>query len=58
MAAAFGGTGPDTAIGMDTQTFMLDMPLLSILHFQESAFAQPVDELVDELLAQAHEKNK
>jgi hypothetical protein len=33
------------------------MPLLSILHFQENAFPKPVDELVDELLAQAHEKN-
>jgi beta-glucosidase len=58
MAAAFGGNGHDTAIGMDTQTFMLDMPLLSLLNFQESAFPQPVTELVDELLVQAHGKNK
>jgi beta-glucosidase len=54
MAAVFGGggDGQDT-IGMDTQTFMLDMPLLSILQFQESAFSRPVEELVDDLLRQA-----
>ena len=55
MAAAFGGgvDGNDT-IGMDTMTFLLDMPLLSILQFQESAFPRPVDELVDDLLEQAY----
>jgi hypothetical protein len=57
MAAVFGGgdgNGHD-AIGMDMTTFMLDMPLLSILHFQESAFPKPVEELVDDLLEQAYE---
>jgi beta-glucosidase len=55
MAGTFGGgdDGNET-IGMDTTTFLLDMPLLSILHFQESAFPKPVDDLVDDLLAQAY----
>jgi beta-glucosidase len=55
MAAAFGG-GADghDVIGMDTQGFMMDMPLVSILHFQENAFPKPVDELVDDLLKQAY----
>ncbi len=55
MTKVFGGGGNgDDTIGMDTQTFMLDMPLLSILHFRESAFPKPVDELVDDLLEQAY----
>jgi beta-glucosidase len=55
MAAAFGGgeNGHDV-IGMDTATFFMDMPLLSILQFQEGAFPRPVTELVDDLLEQAH----
>jgi len=55
MAGVFGG-GEDghDAIGMDTTTFLMDMPLLSILQFQESAFPRPVDELVDDLLEQAY----
>ena len=55
MAAAFGGgVDGNDAIGMDTQSFMMDMPLVSILHFQENAFPKPVDELVDDLLKQAY----
>jgi beta-glucosidase len=52
----FGGSdenGSDT-IGMDTTGFILDMPLLSILHFQEEALTQPADDIVDLLLAQVH----
>jgi beta-glucosidase len=52
----FGGSdenGRDT-IGMDTTGFILDMPLLSILHFQEEALTQPADDIVDLLLAQVH----
>ena len=55
VAGVFGG-GEDghAAIGMDTTTFLMDMPLLSILQFQESAFPRPVDELMDDLLDQAY----
>ncbi len=52
----FGGgddNGSET-IGMDTTGFILDMPLLSILHFQEEALTQPADDIVDILLAQVH----
>jgi beta-glucosidase len=40
------------AIGMETMGFMLDMPLRSILHFQESALPMPADDMVDTLLMQ------
>lgn len=40
---------------MDTLSFLLDMPLLSVFGFQESAFSRPIDEVVDDLLEQAHE---
>lgn len=48
------GGDDNAAIGMDMMGFMLDMPLLSILHFQESALPMPADELVAKLLAQVH----
>ena len=47
------GNGSET-IGMNTTEFMLDMPLLSILHFQEDALTQPADDIVDLLLEQVH----
>jgi len=34
--------------------FLMDMPLLGVLHFQESLLPMPADDLVDSLLAQAH----
>ena len=43
-------------IGMDPTTFLLDMPLLSILHFQENTLTQPPDDVVDQLLEQVHGK--
>jgi beta-glucosidase len=46
--------GSSENIGMDTTGFLLDMPLLSILHFQEDALTQPADDIVDLLLAQVH----
>lgn len=42
---------PD-AIGMDMMGFLRQTPLLSILHFQESALPAPADAIVDGLLAQ------
>jgi beta-glucosidase len=42
------------AIGMDMMTFMLEMPLLSILQFQESALPTPAETLVDGMLAQVY----
>ncbi len=51
IAVAFGGSdGAEGGIGMDPTRFMLDMPLLSLLQFQEGALPTSADEVVDELL--------
>lgn len=44
------------AIGMDIMGFLLETPLLSLLHFQEGALPMGADELVDGLLQQVHGK--
>jgi beta-glucosidase len=55
MKATFGNAddGSD-AIGMDMAGFMMEMPLLSILQFQESALDRPAHEIVEGLLQQVH----
>jgi beta-glucosidase len=55
VGATFGASaeGSDT-IGMDMMGFMLQMPLLAILHFQESTLPVAADDLVDDLLRQVH----
>jgi beta-glucosidase len=40
------------AIGMDMEGVLLDLPLLSLLHFQESLLSQSPEEMVDDLLGQ------
>jgi beta-glucosidase len=53
MSSFLGSDGEaEESIGMETMGFMLDMPLLSILQFQESALPVPPDDLVNGLLAQ------
>ncbi|MBN1668291.1 MAG: glycoside hydrolase family 3 C-terminal domain-containing protein [Anaerolineales bacterium] len=55
MGAILGESGDDQAdIGMDMQRFLHDMPLRSILHFQESALPMPADEIVAMLLGRVH----
>lgn len=44
--------GNSDAIGMDTLSFLLDLPLRSFLHFQESSLTQPADDIADMLLQQ------
>ena len=39
---------------MDIVEMFMDMPLLSVLLFQQSALTMPADEMVDGLLMQAH----
>jgi beta-glucosidase len=58
MQAAFGG-GQDrkSAVGMDSTGFLMEMPLLNILHFQENALPMPPEDLVDGLLAQVGQNN-
>jgi beta-glucosidase len=45
------------SIGMDPTGFMLDMPLLSILQFQEDALTQLADHIVALMLEQVHRTN-
>ena len=54
MSAAFGGGESEASpsIGMDAMRFMMDLPLLSLLQFQESALPMPAEDLVAGLLAQ------
>jgi len=55
MAEAFGTGGEGSAaVGMDMMGFLLETPLLSLLHFQESLLPMGADELVDGLLQQVH----
>uniref|UniRef100_A0A540VKI8 Glycosyl hydrolase n=2 Tax=Litorilinea aerophila TaxID=1204385 RepID=A0A540VKI8_9CHLR len=56
LGAALGGE--DTAsIGMDMTAFILDMPLVSILGFQEAMLPAPAEEIVVDLLRRVQEAN-
>lgn len=48
------GSSHVNPIQVDMMGFMLQMPLLSILHCQESAWPVMADDLVDDLLRQVH----
>jgi beta-glucosidase len=54
----FGGSderyGNESAIGMDIMEMMNDMPLVSVLMFQQGALPMPAEEMVEGLLMQAH----
>jgi hypothetical protein len=53
MAAQMGAEHtPNNSIGMDMLGFILDMPLVKVLAFQERALPVPADEFVTGLLAQ------
>jgi beta-glucosidase len=56
MQITFGGGAGDAAIGMDMTGFMMEMPLLSMLQFQESTLPQPAHVIVEHLLQQVHGK--
>ncbi len=47
-------TDEDAQLGMDLTNMMADMPLVSILMFQQGALPRPADDMVDELLLQVH----
>ncbi len=53
-AAMFGGGDGEGGIGMDPTGFMMEMPLLSLLQFQERSLPMPAEAIVDALLQQAH----
>jgi beta-glucosidase len=54
----FGGeserSGNDGALGMDVMDMFKDMPLVSVLLFQQGALSRPAEEIVDGMLKQVH----
>ena len=54
MKGTFGDGESDQAIGMDMDGFMLEMPVLSLLQFQQKSWDRPVHEVVEDLLQQVH----
>jgi beta-glucosidase len=54
MGAVFGGGDGSGAIGMDMTGFMMEMPLLSLLMFQDGALPMTAEDLVDGLLLQVY----
>ncbi len=54
----FFGTDDDEDAGMDSMGMLGDMPLVSILRFQQDKLTMPADEIVDGLLMQLYDKEK
>ncbi|MBX3083297.1 MAG: glycoside hydrolase family 3 C-terminal domain-containing protein [Anaerolineae bacterium] len=52
MAKTFGSADGSESVGMDIDTFMMDMPMLSLLEFQQSSLAVPAEELAADMLRQ------
>ena len=59
----FGGTdgeegryGTDSAIGMDIMDMFNDMPLVSVLMFQQRSLSKHPEDLVADLLQQVHSR--
>jgi beta-glucosidase len=50
------GTEENGDIGMDVMDMLADMPLVSVLMFQQGSLTMPADEMVDGLLMQVHSK--
>ncbi len=46
--------GNEAAIGMDVMDMMVDMPVVSVLMFQQGALTMPAEEMVAGLLRQVH----
>jgi beta-glucosidase len=54
----FGGRQDgEGAVGMDATGFLMEMPLLTLLHFRDKALPMPPEDVVDGLLAQVGEIN-
>jgi beta-glucosidase len=54
MGSAMGSEDGSELIGMDLMGFLMEMPLLSVLHFQDSMLPVLPEEMVAGLLQQAH----
>jgi beta-glucosidase len=57
MQAAFSGRYDTERIGMESMSFLMDMPIRDILHHQEKALPKPPEEIVKDLLAQVKHNN-
>ena len=53
MRANFGGDDREQ-IGMDPMGFLMDTPLMGLLHFLGMSMPTSPEEMVDELLAEVH----
>ena len=53
-----GMLGGEEGIGMDALGMIMDMPLDSVLRFQQDALPMPVEMIVDDLLKKAHAMEK
>jgi hypothetical protein len=53
MRAKFGGNDSEQ-IGMDPMGFLMDMPLMGLLHFLGISMPTSPEEMVDELLAKVY----
>ncbi|HVN15580.1 MAG TPA: glycoside hydrolase family 3 C-terminal domain-containing protein [Anaerolineales bacterium] len=51
-------SGNESTMGMDFLDMIGDMPLVSVLLFQQSALTMPAEDIVDGLLAQVHNLSK
>jgi beta-glucosidase len=49
--------GNEGTLGMDIMDMFKDMPLVSVLLFQQGELSQPAEEIVDGLLAQVHSRD-
>jgi hypothetical protein len=50
--------GNESAIGMDIMDMMNDMPVVSVLLFQQGALPLPAEDIVNDLLRQVHSLDK
>ena len=55
MGQTFGG-GENEGIGMDMMGFIMELPLASLLGFQEAQLPAPAEMIVADLLRQVHGK--
>ena len=51
------GAGNESAIGMDVMEMFADMPLVSVLMFQQNSLPMPAEDMVAGMLQQAHAIN-
>jgi beta-glucosidase len=56
--AALGGDDGTAVIGLEANDFLMDLPMLDLLHFQSSLASPAPEDIVDALLLQVHNQNQ